>query len=55
MLGGILRDFQHVPFIDLNFRQYAQRFESSPIGTKVTIPLNPPSWEMDLVKHRRTP
>jgi len=55
MLGGILRDFQHVPFIDLNFRQYAQRFESSPIGTKVTIPLNPPSWEMDLVKHGHTP
>jgi hypothetical protein len=51
MCVGIVRDWRIPPLNDLHFAEYAQRFEAAPPGTAVTIPINPPGWEMRLVKH----
>jgi hypothetical protein len=51
---GIVRDWRYPDFADLHFREYASKFEASPSGTKMTIPLNPVNaahWTMELVKH----
>jgi hypothetical protein len=51
---GIVRDWRYIPFVDLHFREYASRFEASPPGTKIVIPLNPVNaahWSMELTKH----
>jgi hypothetical protein len=50
MCIGIIRDWRHTAFKDLQFRDYASRFEASPPGTVVTIPLNPEGWDMRLTK-----
>jgi hypothetical protein len=51
MCFGIVRDWRHPAFQDLHFAEYAQRFEAAPPGPAVNIPINPPGWEMRLVKH----
>jgi hypothetical protein len=51
MCFGIVRDWHCPAFTDLNFQAYVSRFESSPPGAVFTIPLNPPGWSMQLVKH----
>jgi hypothetical protein len=55
MLVGIVRDLRHAPLANLHFSEYAHHFEATPAGSTFVIPLNPQGWEMDLVKHRRTP
>ena len=51
MLLGIISDWHHPAFTDLNFKEYANEFVESPKGTKVKIPINPPGWFMELTKH----
>lgn len=51
MLIGIILDWSHPPFADLNFKTYSSQFAEAPKGAKVTIPINPPGWTMDLIKH----
>ncbi len=46
---GICRDWRYKPFRDLNFQDYARRFEQAAPGTQFTIPLNP-DWTMELTK-----
>jgi hypothetical protein len=51
---GIVRDWRYPDFADLHFQEYASRFEASPRGTKIVIPLNPVTdahWTMELTKH----
>lgn len=51
---GIVRDWRYPDFADLHFKEYASRFEASPPGTKIAIPLNPVNaahWTMELTKH----
>jgi hypothetical protein len=51
MTTGILLDWRYPAFTDLNFRGYSKQFVEAPTGTKVTIPINPPGWSMELIKH----
>jgi hypothetical protein len=51
MIMGIIPDWRHPAFKDFNFKEHAYRFESAPIGTQATIPINPPGWTMTLIKH----
>jgi len=51
MLIGIIMDWQQPPYVDLNFKEHAHRFEGSPIGTEIVIPINPPGWYMSLTKN----
>jgi hypothetical protein len=51
---GIVRDWRYPDFADLHFQEYASRFEASPPGTTIAIPLNPVNaahWTMELTKH----
>ena len=51
---GIVRDWRYPDFADLRFQEYAAKFEASPPGTKIAIPLNPVNeahWTMELTKH----
>jgi hypothetical protein len=51
---GIVRDWRYPDFVDLHFQEYASRFEASPPGTKMVIPLNPVNaahWTLELTKH----
>ncbi len=48
---GIFRDWYYPPFADLDFPAFAEAFKQSTPGTKCTILLNPPGWEMQLTKH----
>jgi hypothetical protein len=48
---GIRRDWRYPAFTDMHFREYASQFESSPSGTRMVIPINPPPWKMQLTKH----
>ena len=51
---GIVRDWRYPDFADLHFKEYAAKFEASPPGSKIEIPLNPVNaahWTMELTKH----
>jgi hypothetical protein len=48
---GVYRDWKYPRYPDLHFREYADRFERAQPGTSITIPILPPGWQMDLVKH----
>jgi hypothetical protein len=48
---GIVRDWRLPAYADLNFPAYARAFSQAPSGAIVTIPINPPGWKMELVKH----
>jgi len=47
---GMCRDFRYAPFIDFEFKLFAQKFQTVAPGTKVPIPINP-GWLMELTKH----
>ena len=51
MIVGIIVDWKYLAYPDLKFREHATKFAEAPKGTKVTIPINPPSWSMELIKH----
>jgi hypothetical protein len=51
MSVGILRDWHRKSFADADFPMYIERLEEARPGTTVIVPLNPPGWEMNLVKH----
>lgn len=51
MLAGIVVDWRYPTFADLNFKNYSRQFVEAPTGTKVSIPINPPGWFMELIKH----
>jgi hypothetical protein len=48
---GVYRDWRYPRFADLHFQSYAATFERTAVGDRVTIPINPIGWEMQLVKH----
>ena len=48
--AGILSYRQHA-FIDFHFSSYAHQIAMAPEGTHVRVPINPPGWSMDLIKH----
>jgi hypothetical protein len=48
---GVYRDWKYPRYPDLHFRNYADRFERAEPGTAMRIPILPPGWEMELVKH----
>jgi hypothetical protein len=50
MCLGIIRDWRHPAFKDMHFADYAERFETAPAGTIVTIPENPAGWTVRLFK-----
>jgi hypothetical protein len=46
---GIVDDWRHPRFRDLDFASHAARFAAAPSGEEVRIPINP-DWEMKLIK-----
>jgi hypothetical protein len=51
MSFGVVRDWRQPALKDLQFAEFAERFETAPTGTVMVIPLNPQGWNMRLVKH----
>jgi len=51
MIIGIVADFNQNIYVDMHFSQYVQTFKTAPDGAKITIPINPPGWSMELIKH----
>lgn len=47
---GVRVDFNLPPFIDYHFEKYAKRYKHLPPGGVISIPINPPSWKMELHK-----
>jgi hypothetical protein len=47
---GIYRDWIYRPFPDLDFREFAADFERARPGTRMIIPINPVTWEMQITK-----
>lgn len=50
MLGGIVQDFGHPRYADLDFPEHVREFESRPAGARVEIPINPEGWSMTLIR-----
>jgi len=48
---GIFRDWRYPRYVDYNFPSFVDSFKHSATGTKFTILINPPGWEMHLIKH----
>ena len=48
---GIFRDWRYPRYVDYNFPSFVDGFKQSAPGTKFTILINPPGWEMHLIKH----
>jgi hypothetical protein len=48
---GVYRDWKYPRYPDLHFQEYADRFELAEPGTSMKIPILPPGWEMELIKH----
>lgn len=51
MVVGIVLDWRYPEFADLGFKNYSRQFAEAHKGTRVTIPINPPGWSMELIKH----
>jgi hypothetical protein len=51
MCIGMIRDWRHPAFKDLDFAASARRFENAPPGTLTDFAENPDGWKMELVKH----
>jgi hypothetical protein len=51
MCFGVVLRWRHPAFRDMHFAEYATRFESSPAGTAVTIPMSTGGWTITLIKH----
>jgi hypothetical protein len=49
-LGMLLR-WRITALPDTNFAENAAKFERAPVGTEMTIPVNPPGWNLRLIKH----
>jgi hypothetical protein len=47
---GIVNDWQHPPFKNLDFPKYAAEFKRAESGKEIIIPINPDKWEMRLKK-----
>jgi hypothetical protein len=45
MCIGIVRDWRYPAFVDLHYAESVRKFEASPVGTTVYIPINPTFWE----------
>jgi hypothetical protein len=52
MCFGIVRDWVHPAYQDMNFAEYVKQVEAAPAGTVVTIPENPPGWNIQLMKRQ---
>jgi hypothetical protein len=54
MCIGIARDWRYAAHPDLRFREYARELDNAPIGTEVSIPINPVAsgvdWTMRITK-----
>ncbi|MBO3460385.1 hypothetical protein [Aetokthonos hydrillicola] len=50
MIIGIILDWRYPVFTDLDFKNYSKQFVEAPTGTRVTIPINPRGWSMELIK-----
>lgn len=50
MCFGVVRDWKHPAYHDLHFGDQVRRFETAPAGTRVTFPVNPRGWTMQLVR-----
>ena len=48
---GIFRDWRYPRYVDYDFSTFVEVFNQSAPGTKCTILINPPGWEMHLIKH----
>jgi hypothetical protein len=46
---GIVHDWRYPAYADLDFQHYAAQFEQAPVGTKITIPINP-NMNMEITK-----
>lgn len=51
MCFGIAREWRHHPAADQHFAENVSRFEAAPAGATIVIPIDPPGWNMTLVKH----
>jgi len=49
-MGGARGDWVLPPFTNQHFPYYAELYRSLPPGASISIPLNPPGWEMQLTK-----
>lgn len=49
---GIIQDFRHLPYPETGYLESLKIFQSLPIGAKAVIPITPPGWTMELVKHK---
>lgn len=47
---GVRVDFVLPPFADYHFARYAKRYKKLPPGQSIAIPINPPTWVMELRK-----
>jgi hypothetical protein len=52
MCVGVVRDWRDAKLRDLHFTEFAQRFESAPVGTTMVTPENPDGWNIQLIKRR---
>lgn len=50
LLIGIPSDWKFKPFVDYNYRSQVDKFNALPKGTNFIIDINPPGWNMDLIK-----
>ncbi|MGO9336866.1 MAG: hypothetical protein ACLPY1_05085 [Terracidiphilus sp.] len=50
MCIGVVRDWKHPAFKDVQFAEYAKRFDTAQVGSTVTIPENPDGWTARLIK-----
>jgi hypothetical protein len=50
MCIGVLRDWRHPAFKDVQFAEYAKSFRAAPAGSTVSIPENPDGWTARLTK-----
>ena len=47
---GVFRDWVYRPFPDLDFKEFAADFERAAPGTRISIPINPTTWQMQFTK-----
>ncbi len=50
MSFGVILDFRHPKFVDYKFSKYIVELSKLEKGQKMTIPINPSGWSMELIK-----
>lgn len=50
MILGIVSDFRHKPYQDYRFPSYINQLEKLPAQSELRIPINPPGWDLILIK-----